>query len=168
VSIHRLEAYATLRRRAGVRGEMVPSGILFEPSRDALRTILRNRNLVQEIQLGLGFFQRFKSGLQMRCLKIVKVRPAKHVVDNRFGGVNPFLRPAQDGKRKRPSGRVAVDAGARGGHGWCYSIQYARVERSIDETLLPIDQERFTRADEYPSDLWPLRLLRLQTIPTWF
>src|ERR1700677_786990 len=82
-----------------------------------LEDVLRNRNLVQEIQLGLGFFQRFKSGLQMRCLKIVKVRPAKHVVDNRFGGVNPFLRPAQDGERKRPSGRVAVDAGARGGHG---------------------------------------------------
>ena len=38
MSIHRLEAYATLRRRAGVRGEMVPSGSLFVPSRDALRT----------------------------------------------------------------------------------------------------------------------------------
>jgi hypothetical protein len=83
-----------------------------------LEEILRNRTLVQEIQLGLGFFQRFKSGLQMRSLKIVKVRPAKHVVDYRFGSVNPFLRPAQDGERKRPSGRIAVDAGARSGHGW--------------------------------------------------
>jgi hypothetical protein len=53
----------------------------------------------------------------MRRLKIVEVRPAKHVVDDRFGGLNPFSRPAQDGQRKGPSGRIAVNAGARGGHG---------------------------------------------------
>jgi hypothetical protein len=74
------------------------------------------RELIQEVQLGLGLFQRLKSGLQMRRFEIVEVRPAKHVVDDRFGRLNPFLRPTQDGQRKRPSGRIAVDAGTRGGH----------------------------------------------------
>jgi hypothetical protein len=84
---------------------------------NTLNSAHRETDSVQEVQLGLGFFQGFKSGLQMWCLKIVEVRPAKHVVDDRFGGLDPFLRPAQDGQRKRPSGRIAVDAGARGGHG---------------------------------------------------
>jgi hypothetical protein len=97
----------------------VPPGMPWKRTNPRLRRRegFGERELIQEVQLGLCFFQGLKSGLQMRCLKIVEVRPAKHVVDDRFGRLDPFLRPAQDGQRKRPSGRIAVDAGARGGHG---------------------------------------------------
>ena len=46
--------------------------------------------------------------------QIVKLRPAKHVVDDRLGGIHPFSRPPQDGQGKRPPGRIAVDARGSG------------------------------------------------------
>jgi hypothetical protein len=73
--------------------------------------------LVQQVQLGFGLLQGLKCGLQMGRLKIVQVRPAEHVVDDRFGRVHPFPRPPQDSQRERPSGRIAISIGTCGGHG---------------------------------------------------
>ena len=66
----------------------------------------------------------------MRNFQIVKLRPAKHVIDNRLGGMHPFSRPPQDGQGNRPPGRIVVDTSGSG-HAVVGSIQRASYIESV-------------------------------------
>jgi hypothetical protein len=108
----------------------------------------------------------------MRCLDIVQLRPAKHVVDNCFGRMNPVLRPPQNGQGKRPSRRIAVDVGC-GGHGFsCASIQHAMFSMGESKRIVTCSSRTtcaklvqfFDPVDPPPARLCPAMTLAARQI----
>jgi hypothetical protein len=62
----------------------------------------------------------------MGSLKGGELQSAKHIIDQRFRGVGPGLRPPRNRQRNRPSRRVGINDCVRG-HGFNASIAYAKV-----------------------------------------
>jgi hypothetical protein len=76
----------------------------------------------------------------MRSLKGGELRPKKHIIDQRFRGVSPLLRPPRNPQRKRPSGTVNINGFVRG-HRFSVSIAYAKFRRIRLGFPLPLQSE---------------------------
>jgi hypothetical protein len=73
----------------------------------------------------------------MRNLKGGELQSTKHIIDQRFRGVSPGLRPACNRQRKRPLRGVSINGCVRG-HGFSVSIAYAKVfGMTLSEPLPP-------------------------------
>ena len=64
----------------------------------------------------------------MRSLKGGELRPAKHIINERFSSVSSLLPPPRNRQRKRPSGRVSNNGCVRG-HSFSVSIANAKFRR---------------------------------------